>query len=169
MREKFRRRFISGAASAACAVLAACTGVKDQGTGWDDAFTYTPPTRDTSVARAPGRETAALETGAPVAYADANNDGKVTKEEAQVDPALAAAFDQYDHNHDGVLDGKEFAQLVADSRERHHEQANGNETEFARMELAQREIGSGDDLDFDAWRSERDSVRSRNPNLSKWY
>ena len=168
MKAKFRRPLISGAASAACAVLAACTGVKDQGTGWDDAFTYTPPSA-TSVARAPGRETAELDTGAPVAYADANNDGKVTKEEAQVDPALAAAFDRYDHNHDGVLDSKEFEQLVADSREHHHEQANGNETEFARMELAQREIGSEDDLDFDAWRSERDSVYSRNPNLSKWY
>ena len=48
-------------------------------------------------------------------YADANNDGKVTREEAKADPNLARSFDQYDGNKDGVLDRGEFARLEADS------------------------------------------------------
>ena len=56
---------------------------------------------------------------APLRYADANHDGKVTREEASVDRALAAAFDRYDKNGDGILDRAEFAQFVADNDRSH--------------------------------------------------
>jgi len=75
---------------------------------------------------------------APVRYADANHDGKVTREEAQADRALAAAFDTYDKNGDGVLDPGEFAQLEADSNRRHPRQrqefAAAEETPLAETE-----------------------------------
>lgn len=44
-------------------------------------------------------------------YADENRDGKVTREEAKADPALARVFDQYDRDKSGALDRAEFAQL----------------------------------------------------------
>lgn len=44
-------------------------------------------------------------------YADQNRDGKVTREEARVDPALAKTFDRYDLDHNRVLDRGEFARL----------------------------------------------------------
>jgi len=69
---------------------------------------------------------------APLRYADANHDGKVTREEASVDRALAAAFDRYDKNGDGVLDPGEFAQFVADNDRRHPQPRQ----EFAAAEQA---------------------------------
>ena len=41
--------------------------------------------------------------------ADANGDGKVSKEEAAKLPAIAARFDELDKNKDGVLSPEEFA------------------------------------------------------------
>ena len=41
--------------------------------------------------------------------ADANGDGKLSKEEAAKLPAIAAKFDMLDKNKDGVLDLAEFA------------------------------------------------------------
>ena len=59
-------------------------------------------------------------------YADANNDGKVTREEAKADPALARSFDQYDLDKNDVLDRSEFARLEAAARD---EAASPNEAE----------------------------------------
>lgn len=59
---------------------------------------------------APQRKAQASE---PQRYADANRDGRVTREEARRDPALAAQFDHYDQDHSGDLDRAEFAQLEA--------------------------------------------------------
>lgn len=39
---------------------------------------------------------------------DANHDGKVTKAEAQKNPAVMQMFDQADKNHDGSLSKDEF-------------------------------------------------------------
>lgn len=50
-------------------------------------------------------------------YADENRDGKVTREEAKVDPNLTRVFGHYDANDDGTLDRAEFARLESDSRE----------------------------------------------------
>jgi len=41
--------------------------------------------------------------------ADANGDGKVSKEEAAKLPAIASRFDELDKNKDGVLSIEEFA------------------------------------------------------------
>jgi Ca2+-binding EF-hand superfamily protein len=41
--------------------------------------------------------------------ADANNDGKLSKDEAAKLPAVAAKFDELDKNKDGVLSLEEFA------------------------------------------------------------
>jgi hypothetical protein len=49
-------------------------------------------------------------------YADANNDGKVTRDEAKSDPMLEKHFARYDVNDDGVLDRGEFARLEDLSR-----------------------------------------------------
>jgi hypothetical protein len=46
-------------------------------------------------------------------YADADRDGRVTRDEADVDPALAAHFERYDADSDGALDRAEFARLEA--------------------------------------------------------
>lgn len=46
-------------------------------------------------------------------YADADRDGHVTREEASVDPTLAARFERYDANRDGRLERAEFARLEA--------------------------------------------------------
>jgi hypothetical protein len=51
-------------------------------------------------------------------YADENRDGKVSRDEAKADPALAQAFDQYDLDKDDTLDRGEFARLEAEARER---------------------------------------------------
>lgn len=48
-------------------------------------------------------------------YADADRDGRVTREEASVDPALAARFERFDRNKNGELDRGEFARLEAGS------------------------------------------------------
>lgn len=42
------------------------------------------------------------------AKADANGDGRITREEATALPAIAARFDQLDRNKDGVLSLEEF-------------------------------------------------------------
>ena len=86
--------------------------------------TETAPTQSASAEREPCNPGAA-----PARYADANNDGKVTKEEAQADPNLVAVFDQYDANHDGVLDHDEFQKIVDDSQQKHPDRA-----EFAKAE-----------------------------------
>lgn len=39
---------------------------------------------------------------------DANHDGKVSKAEAQKNPAVMQMFDQADKNHDGFLSKAEF-------------------------------------------------------------
>lgn len=49
-------------------------------------------------------------------YADENRDGRVTRQEAEADPALARVFGQYDADDDGALNRAEFAQLEEDSR-----------------------------------------------------
>jgi len=46
-------------------------------------------------------------------YADADRDGHVTREEAAVDPALAARFERYDANSNGKLERAEFSRLEA--------------------------------------------------------
>jgi len=85
------------------------------------------PTESASSAREPCNP-----GGAQARYADANNDGKVTKEEAQADPNLVAVFDQYDANHDGVLDHDEFQKIVDDAQQKHPDRA-----EFARAEASE--------------------------------
>lgn len=72
-------------------------------------------------AEAPSPRTAA--TAKPLApritkFADANKDGKITREEAGADPNLARDFDQYDKDKNGVLDRGEFEKLSADAQER---------------------------------------------------
>ena len=42
---------------------------------------------------------------------DTNNDGKISKEEAQKNPQLAAKFDNADTNHDQTVDEGEFARF----------------------------------------------------------
>ena len=164
MKTSNRRPMTAVALSAAGALLAACAGQPQQGTGWNDAWTYTPPSE---IGQQPATRTAAAETPTePKQYADANHDGKITQEEARVDPALVASFDQYDRNHDGTLDSAEFAQLVADSRERHPRSENG--AEFARMEVGMNEIGSYDRPKH-FWRPDRAHHYGRDPNLSPWY
>jgi len=46
-------------------------------------------------------------------YADADRDGRVTREEAEADPALAASFERYDADRSGALDRGEFSRLEA--------------------------------------------------------
>ena len=51
-------------------------------------------------------------------YADENRDGQVTRDEAKADPALAAAFDEYDLDRNDKLDRGEFARLEDARRQR---------------------------------------------------
>lgn len=53
----------------------------------------------------------ASEDDKDMVFADKNRDGKVTRREAKVDPALERVFGHYDTNGDDVLDQAEFAQL----------------------------------------------------------
>jgi hypothetical protein len=96
--------------TAALAALPACTHHRAEHAmaAGDSGFTYAEPGALPSAAPE-GRE--------PITrYADANRDGRVTREEAQADPALARSFDQHDGNKDGELDRAEFARLEAQSR-----------------------------------------------------
>ena len=54
----------------------------------------------------------------PVAYADKNRDGRVTRTEAKADPKLLANFDRYDTDDSDALERAEFARLEADSMQR---------------------------------------------------
>ena len=53
------------------------------------------------------KDKAAME--AAFAKADANSDGKLSKEEAAMYPAIAVRFDELDKNKDGALSLAEFA------------------------------------------------------------
>ncbi len=46
---------------------------------------------------------------------DANNDGKVSPQEAQVSPALVKGFNKIDSNKDGFLSADEFSQLQVEA------------------------------------------------------
>ena len=50
----------------------------------------------------------AQDAGLVFAALDANHDGKVSKTEAQKNPAVTQMFDQADKNHDGSLSKDEF-------------------------------------------------------------
>lgn len=53
-------------------------------------------------------------------YADADRDGRVTRDEARrADPVLAQNFDRFDLDRNDALDRGEFARLEAASRSRH--------------------------------------------------
>lgn len=59
-------------------------------------------------------------------YADADRNGKVSRDEASVDPTLAARFGRYDSDRNGELDRAEFAQLEAGAT--HYAQTRDHET-----------------------------------------
>jgi len=50
----------------------------------------------------------AQDSGLVFAALDTNHDGKVSKAEAQKNPAVSQMFDQADTNHDGFLSKQEF-------------------------------------------------------------
>ena len=50
----------------------------------------------------------AQDTGAVFAALDANHDGKISRAEAQRNPAVTAVFSQADKNKDGYLSRAEF-------------------------------------------------------------
>ncbi|MCJ0765592.1 EF-hand domain-containing protein [Variovorax terrae] len=54
----------------------------------------------------------AKDVDAAFARADANKDGKISREEAQRFPAVAQRFDQVDLDHDGALSRAEFDQAL---------------------------------------------------------
>lgn len=80
-----------------------------------------------------GCATTSSETGeqpaAPVKYADANNDGKVTRDEARADKWLSAQFDSLDLNNDDVLDTKEFERLTARHTGQRSDEGSGERAE----------------------------------------
>jgi Ca2+-binding EF-hand superfamily protein len=57
--------------------------------------------------------TAATEAGAVFKRTDANSDGKLSKEECQNLPAIAARFDEFDKDKDGFLTLEEFMAAMA--------------------------------------------------------
>src|SRR6185503_4592866 len=57
-------------------------------------------------------------------FADANNDGKVTRDEAKADPNLVREFDHFDLDKNGILDRGEFARLEDEAREERAENAS---------------------------------------------
>lgn len=62
-------------------------------------------------------------------YADADRDGSVTREEASVDPTLAARFERYDANSNGKLERAEFARLEAGATSGSHGTKQGTKEE----------------------------------------
>lgn len=66
-----------------------------------------PAAGATSVAELTGKEKAAME--AAFDRADANSDGKLSREEASRLPVIASKFDELDQNKDGALSLGEFA------------------------------------------------------------
>ncbi len=63
----------------------------------------------------PDKPAALSERAAELAFkrADTNNDGKLSKEEVEHMPTVAAAFDEADKDKDGFLSLAEFLALVA--------------------------------------------------------
>ncbi len=90
------------------AALALCStgaAAQSRGTGGGDAVMVqaqaavsTPAARDTALQRA----------DAAFARADANGDGRLSREEAQRLPAVAERFDEFDANGDRMLSREEF-------------------------------------------------------------
>lgn len=79
------------------------------------------PERSAQAAPAPATQTADREI---TRFADDNKDGKVTRDEAKADPALARSFDKYDLDKNGILDRGEFARLEADARDEQAQSKN---------------------------------------------
>lgn len=77
-------------------------------------------------------------------YADRDHDGRVTREEAQIDSGLMRAFDRYDADDDGALDRGEFARLEERSRSQQGAQADGQDTAMESARFEQDDVG--DDL-----------------------
>ena len=66
-------------------------------------------TKDPSAAESPSAIKDKAASGeSPFKRADANGDGKISKEEAAKVPGLAARFDELDKNKDGVLTADEL-------------------------------------------------------------
>jgi hypothetical protein len=96
MHRKFLALAVLGSLAGACADEPAERGHVELGPGYESPQATAP---------------APLTAREITQYADANNDGKVTRDEAKADPALAKRFDKYDLNNDDVLDRGEFARL----------------------------------------------------------
>jgi len=75
------------------------------------AFAASAQTADTSKspADASAKSTSSASADAAFTKADANHDGKLSKEEAARVPAIAAKFDQLDKDKKGYLTAEEFS------------------------------------------------------------
>ena len=67
-----------------------------------------PPATTSTTQQAPSSPATATDLGAIFDKLNTSHTGKLTKEEAQAIPTVAANFDAADTNHDGVLTKEEF-------------------------------------------------------------
>jgi hypothetical protein len=70
--------------------------------------TYTRPAPSATAQPAPPSSGQTVDIGAIFDRLNASHSGKLTKDEAQTIPTVAANFDTADTNHDGVLTKDEF-------------------------------------------------------------
>jgi EF hand len=70
--------------------------------------TYTRPAPSAAAQPAPPSSGQTVDIGAIFDRLNTSHTGKLTKEEAQAQPTVAANFDAADTNHDGVLTKDEF-------------------------------------------------------------
>jgi len=92
---------------AAC-FLAASLGVSAQTTEFVPSHSLTPVTAATTEPPAPGKPVVLRQADAAFDRADSNDDGKLSRAEAERLPAISLRFDELDTNKDQFLTREEF-------------------------------------------------------------
>jgi hypothetical protein len=140
----------AGSLGAALLLVAACSHDERPDPKVSSMLRTTTPGSSATAARS--RQAAKREQKITV-FADKNKDGKVTRDEAGVDPALERVFDQYDLDHNKELDRGEFARLERRARNSEFSRFE-NDDDFEAAELRRfGETGLDDSLEGRAERA----------------
>lgn len=103
---KSNRRYLANFDAQSLALIAACTFGGASTLHAQQTPATAPPA--TTAPAATGAGASAEDSAAAFKRVDANNDGKISRAEAQASPAMAQRFDQIDADADGMITRAEY-------------------------------------------------------------